>query len=182
MSLQKDNLEKNPHVLYFLKILLKKSFHSSFWVTICHDLSWESRVSNLASKASHRLGILRRAKSFLGPPELLNTYKVFVCSLMEYCSLLWAGAPASHLSRIHAVETKAFRIIGISRDETESLGLSLPHHRHVGGLFIFYRLLADIAPLLCLRYVPTIFATVSIHLANQTLYMSIQTKLFTHID
>ena len=44
---------------------------------------------------------------------------------MEYCSPLWAGAPASHLSRLHAVETKAFRIIGISRDEAESLGLSL---------------------------------------------------------
>ena len=36
---------------------------------------------------------------------------------MEYCSLLWGGAPASHLARLHAVENKAFRIIGISHDE-----------------------------------------------------------------
>ena len=36
---------------------------------------------------------------------------------MEYCSPLWAAAPASHLSRLHAVETRAFRIIGISHDE-----------------------------------------------------------------
>ena len=28
-----------------------------------------------------------------------------VRSLMEYCSPLWAGAPASHLSRLHTVET-----------------------------------------------------------------------------
>ena len=58
---------------------------------------------------------------------------------MEYCSPLWAGAPASHLSRLHAVEIKAFRIIGISRNEAESLGLSLIHHRLVGGLFVFYQ-------------------------------------------
>ena len=80
-------------------------------LTICHDLSWETHISNLASKASRRLGILPRAKSFLGPPELLTMYKAFVRSLMEYCSPLWAGAPAFHLSRLHAMETKAFRII-----------------------------------------------------------------------
>ena len=79
-------------------------------------------------------------------PELLTTYKALVCSLMEYCSPLWADAPASHLSRLHAVETKAFRIIDISRDEAESLGLSLSHHRQVGGLSVFYRLLSSLAP------------------------------------
>uniref|UniRef100_A0A8C4R0H3 V-rel avian reticuloendotheliosis viral oncogene homolog n=1 Tax=Eptatretus burgeri TaxID=7764 RepID=A0A8C4R0H3_EPTBU len=44
---------------------------------------------------------------------------------MEYCSPLCAGAPAYHLSRLHAVETKAFRIIGTSCGEAESLCLSL---------------------------------------------------------
>ena len=115
-------------------------------LTICHDLSWENHISNLASKLSHRLGILSHAKSFLGPPELLTTYKAFVCSLMEYCSPLRAGAPASYLSRLHAVETKAFRIIGISRNEAESLGLSLNHRRLVGGLSVFYPLLSSLAP------------------------------------
>ena len=65
---------------------------------------------------------------------------------MEYCSPLWAGAPAFHLSRLHAAETKAFRITGISRDEAESLGLSLCHCRQVGGLSVFYRLLSGLAP------------------------------------
>ena len=45
----------------------------------------------------------------------------------------WAGAPASHLSRLHAVETKAFQIIGISRDEADTLGPSLSHRRKVGA-------------------------------------------------
>ena len=77
---------------------------------------------------------------------------------MEYCSPLWADAPASHLSRLPAVETKAFRIIGISRNEAESLGLSLNHRRLVGGLSVFYRLLSSLAPpLLSLRFVPTTF-------------------------
>ena len=122
----------------------------NFGGTICHDLSWESHISNLASNASRRLGILHRAKSFLSPPELLTTYKAFARSLMEYCSPLWDRAPASHLSRLHAVETKAYRIIGISHDETESLGLSLSHRRQVSDLSVFHSLLSGLAPLLCL--------------------------------
>ena len=65
---------------------------------------------------------------------------------MEYGIPLWAGAPTSHLSQLYAVETKAFRIIGISRDEAESLGLSLSQRRQVGGLSVFYSLLSGLTP------------------------------------
>ena len=127
-------------------------------LTICHDLSWESYISKLASEASHRLGIIRRAKYFLGPLELLTTYKAFVRSLMEYCSPLWAGAPASHLSPLHAVETKAFRIIGISCDEAESLGPSLSLTAGRSVVFLSSTVSSPVSPpVLCLRFVPTIF-------------------------
>ena len=87
----------------------------------------------------------------------MTTYKAFVHSLMEYCSPIWTGAPASQLSRLHAVETKAFRIVGNSRGEAESLGLSLSHRRQVGGLCLVLSPLRPRHPLLCLRYVPHIF-------------------------
>ena len=136
-----------PAHIYFLNNPLEEVLSFKLLgLTICHELSWESHISNLASNASRGLGILHRAKSFLGPPELLTTNKAFVRSLMEYCSPIWAGAPASHLSRLHAVETKAFRIIGISCDEAESLGLSLSHRRQVGGLSVFYHLLSGLDP------------------------------------
>ena len=145
--------------IYFLNNRLEEVLSLKLLgLTICHDLSLESHISKLASKASRRLGILRHAKSFLGPSENLTTHKAFIRSLMEYCSPLWAGAPASHLSWPHALETKTFRIIGISRNEAESLGLSLSHRSQVCGLSAFYRLLSGLPPsLLCLRHVPPIF-------------------------
>ena len=77
MSLRKHRLVTPP--IYFLNNPLEEVLSFKLLgLTICHDLSWESHVSNLASKASRRLGILRRAKSFLGPPELLTTYHAFV--------------------------------------------------------------------------------------------------------
>ena len=146
----KGPFRKPPHPLFNNPLEEVLSF-KLLGLTICHGLSWESHISNLASKASRRLGILHRAKSFLGPPELLTTCKAFVVSLMGYCSLLWAGAPASHLSQLHTVETKAFQFIGISCDEAVSLGLSLSQRRLVAGLYVFYRLLSSLAhPLLSL--------------------------------
>ena len=170
MTLQKDRLEPLP--IYFLNNPLEEVLSFKLLgLTICHHLSWESHISKLASKASRRLGILRRAKSFLGTPELLTMYKAFIHSLMETCSPLWGGAPTSHLAPLHAVETKAFRIIGISRDEAESLGrcvcLSVSPSLFLSlspeaGRWSFCLLPSPLRsrpppPRLCLRFLPAIF-------------------------
>ena len=79
---------------------------------------------------------------------------------MEYCSPLWAGAPASHLSWLHAVETKAFRIIGISRNE--AVFGSLTQSPQVGRWSFCLLPSPTVSspvspPLLSLRFVPTSF-------------------------
>ena len=53
---------------------------------------------------------------------------------MEYCSPLCVGAAASHFALLDAIETKAFKIIGMSHDEAESMGQSFSHSRQFGGL------------------------------------------------
>ena len=65
--------------------------------------------------------------------ELLSTCKVFIHSLMESCSSVWAG---SHIALLEAVETKAFKIIGISHDEAELMGQSFNQHQQVSGLHL----------------------------------------------
>ena len=65
--------------------------------------------------------------------ELLSTCKAFIHSLTESCSSVWAG---SHLTLLEAMETNAFKIIGISNDEAESMGQSLHHRHQVGGLHL----------------------------------------------
>ena len=70
---------------------------------------------------------------------------------MEYCSPLSVGSPASYIVQLDAEETNVLKIIGISSDEGESIGPSLSHHRQVGGLSVFYRLLSGLHPLLFLK-------------------------------
>ena len=65
---------------------------------------------------------------------------------MEYFSPIWTGSPASHLAQLDASEANAFKIIGLPRAEAEAMGLSLRHHRQVGGLSVFDHLLSGLAP------------------------------------
>ena len=67
------------------------------------------------------------------------------CSLMEYCSPLWADAPASHIALLDAVESNALKIIGTSRDNVKCLSLLLSPRRQVGGLSVFYLQLFGLA-------------------------------------
>lgn len=64
-----------------------------------------------------------------------DSFKTFIRSLVEYCSPLWASGPASRFALIDAVESKGFKIIWISHDEPECLGLLHSHHRQIGCLY-----------------------------------------------
>ena len=156
VSLQKDRLA-NPTNYFFLTILLRKFSHSNFWVQsfgsevaiptlpMRYDLCWANHISKMASKASRRLDILHRTKSFLGTPELLSTKKAFIHSLMESCSSFWAGSSASHSAQIDVMKTKAFKIIVIYCAEAELMDISLSHHRQVCGVSVHSRLLSGLA-------------------------------------
>ena len=115
LCLSERTIWKTPQST-FSTILCKKSFNSSFWVSLS---------AMIFSGNPHFQPRLQSQLPTGNPPSCKvlpqPTYKVFFCSRMEYCSPLLTGAPASHLSRLHAVETKAFSIIGIDRDEAESL-------------------------------------------------------------
>ena len=51
------------------------------------------------------------------------------------------------------METKGVKIIVISHDEAQIMGLSLSHRRQVGSLSVFYHLLSSLVPLIFLCFV-----------------------------
>ena len=134
----------------------KKSFHSSFWVSLSAMIfpgkatfptwlpkpvaDWESSI----------------VQSFLGPPELLTTYKAFVRSLMEYCSPLGLVLLPPTFLGFTLWKPRHFGSLA-SPAMRQSLWASHSHRRLVGGLSVFYRLLSSLAPLLSLQFVPTTF-------------------------
>ena len=74
----------------------------------------------MASKGSHRQGIVHDSKSFLEKNQNYLAYKAFVHGSMESCSPSWDGAHISQLPLQDSIESKAFNIIGICYNEAEA--------------------------------------------------------------
>src|ERR1700755_3649759 len=61
-------------------------------VSFSCDLSWKDHIISLSKQASKRLGVLRRLRGFLTPPQLLALYRGVVRPCMEYASHIWGGS------------------------------------------------------------------------------------------
>ena len=87
-----------------------------------NQLSFSRYLRAMSSRALQHLHVLVKASRFIDPRGRATVYKGFVRPTLEYCSLVWMGAPCHILDR---VQKRALKIIGP--------GLWLPslHHRRM---------------------------------------------------
>lgn len=107
-------------------------------VDISSDVQFRGHLESKAKLASKKLGVLNRSKRYFTPRQRLTLYKGQVRPHMEYCSHLWAGAPAYQLDPLDSVQRRATRIVDDPNltDGLEPLSL----RRDIGSLCVFYRL------------------------------------------
>ena len=80
-------------------------------VLISNDLSWAPHISSIATKASQKLGFLKRNLRNC-PVELKRlAYISTVRSSLEYASTVWDPAQANHKSMLEGVQRRAARWI-----------------------------------------------------------------------
>ena len=99
-------------------------------------LDWGSYIISVAKSSSKKIGALIRSMKFLSPKVALYLYKSTICPCMEYCRLVWAGAPSCYFELLDKLQKRAYRTVG------PSLGASLEpltHRRKVASLSFFYR-------------------------------------------
>ncbi len=139
IALRKDCLA-NPHIYFLNNLLEELQSFKLLGLTISHYLSWANHNSNWSCKTSRQLH---------PPSNKVHAWHTWTPIHLQGrpSSTAWwstalpsAGYPTSHLVQLIAVETKAFNIIEISRDEAESMGLPLHHNRQVVGLSVFHLL------------------------------------------
>ena len=86
-------------------------------VVLDAKLTFASHVDSAVSKANRMLGLLIRSmqlprfrrNSRLDHRALICAYNAHVRSLLEYGSVIWAGAAVTHLKRIERVQHKFLR-------------------------------------------------------------------------
>ena len=117
-------------------ILEEKSSFKMLRLTFSSKFDWGSYIISIAKTASKKIGALIRSMKFLSPQVALYLYKSTICSYMEYCCHVWAGAPSCYLDLLDKLQKRICRIVG------PSLATSLEplaHRRNVASLSLFYR-------------------------------------------
>ena len=107
-------------------------------VDISSDVQFRTHLEDKVKLASKKLGVLNRSKRYFTAAQRLLLYKAQVRPHLEYCSHLWAGAPAYQLGPFDAVQKRAMRIV----DDTKlTSGVEpLSQRRDFASLCVFYRL------------------------------------------
>ena len=117
-------------------------------VTFDSKLTWNKQLSNVSGRAGQKLGALRRVASKLSVPGRATVYKSQVRSTMEYSSLAWMGAAPTHLGKLDSVQSRAFKIIGVSEeDAANNLNIqSLQHRRNVASASLMFKMHTSSCP------------------------------------
>ena len=81
-------------------------------VILDRKLTFSDQINVMVSKANQALGLLMRSLQAASPrcrmdkKAILAAYNGNVRSILEYCSIVWAGAAKCHLTRLERVQHK----------------------------------------------------------------------------
>ena len=75
------------------------------------SLTWEHHVSNIISKVSKVIGVLRRLKPLLPQSTLVMIYNSLAQPFFDYCSIVWDSLGKGLGQKIQRLQNRAARII-----------------------------------------------------------------------
>ena len=116
--------------------LEEKSAFKMLGLTFSSKLDWGSYIIFIAKTTSKKIGALIRSMKFISPEIALYLYKSIIRPCMEYCYLVWAGAPSCFLELLDKPQKQICRTVG------PSLAASLEplaHRWNVSSLSLFCR-------------------------------------------
>ena len=77
-------------------------------------MDWGSYIISIAKTASNKIGGLIHSMKFLSPEVTLYLYKSSICSCIEYCYYVWAGAPSCCLEQLDKLQKRICSTVGPS--------------------------------------------------------------------
>ena len=103
-------------------------------VTFDTKLTFEKHVRSVASSASQKIGIMRRAGRIFDSVEVVqHCFRSFLLPVLEYASVVWCSAAISHLTLLDRVVNRCSRLLNIA------MPCSLSDRRSVAGLCMLYK-------------------------------------------
>jgi hypothetical protein len=113
------------------------------------EMSWAKMISANAKKARCRIGMLCKLRHMLDDESMKNMYISFIRPMLEYGSVQYMGAKASHLKKLDVVQRVAERI---GNFEVPSLRLG----REAAAISLTLKLLDGAGRGVLANYAPTL--------------------------
>ena len=96
-------------------------------LTLSRNLTWNTHIGNITSKANKLLGFLRRNFKIRNESTKENAYKAIVRSSLEYCSTVWAPHTKKNKDEIEKVQRRAARFVTGRYHNTSSVSSMIDH-------------------------------------------------------
>ena len=103
--------------------LASQAKYLSLWVR--NDLSWDDHILELCRKMYYYFHMFRRLRKILPSALLLNIYKTYVQSKIDYGLSIWDCTTEVNLNRVQRIQSLLARIICNNFDYIHSRGIDL---------------------------------------------------------
>ncbi len=103
------------HIYVNSSVIPQVICHRHLGIFLNETLSWSDHVSHVISKASARIGFLRRLSGRLDHIILQNLYITCIRPSLEYGSIVWAGLSKGNAKRLERCNRSAARLITKAR-------------------------------------------------------------------
>ena len=134
-------------------VLNEVSQHKHLGITLSINLSWSPHIHAITTKASKRVGIMRRLKYVLSRQTLVKLYTTLIRPILEYGCIIFDNCTVRDQELLETVQLDAARICTGSLWNTnkakllQELGwVKLSKRRHYHKLVMFYKLKHCLVP------------------------------------
>ena len=98
-------------------------------------LTFERHVRSVATSASQRIGLMRRAHNIFDSDQVVqHCFRSFMLPVLEYASVVWCSAAACHLALLDRVVNRCFRLMN------DVVPCDLGNRRSIAGLCMLYKI------------------------------------------
>ena len=89
-------------------------------IIIDEQLLWKDQISDIVTKISKGIGMLRRMKVYVPQKTLITAYKALILLHFDYCSLVWDNCSNCLLEELQKMQNSAARVITCKSYEVRS--------------------------------------------------------------
>ena len=150
---RKTKSPNHPAILFQGHVLDDVSKHKHLGVTLRSDLRWNDHISEIVTKSSKLINIMKTLQFSLDRQTLETIYISFIRPILEYASPVWSGCTESDAKRLEDIQTNAARIVtgamyGTSIEKLyEEVGWqTLAKRRELAKLTLMYKLVNKLLP------------------------------------